>query len=73
MKRRCRRRRRRSWRGSKRRKVCRDRSSADILRGDDADAAAIARLSGCVTGSVLTNIDLIDGLQDFLDCVDGRR
>ena len=36
---------------------------ADILQGDDADAAAIA-VSG-FTGSVLTNIALIDGLQDF--------
>ena len=37
----------------------------DILRGDDLDAAAIA--SSGFTGSVLTNIDLIDGLQEFLD------
>jgi hypothetical protein len=35
------------------------------LRGDDADAVAIAA-SG-FTGSVLTNIGLIDGLQGFLD------
>jgi Ca2+-binding RTX toxin-like protein len=37
---------------------------ADILQGDDADAAAIA-VSG-FTGSVLTNFALIDGLQDFV-------
>ncbi|UUZ65866.1 hypothetical protein LP417_09465 [Polaromonas sp. P1-6] len=36
----------------------------DILRGDDRNAAAIA-FSG-FTGSVLTNIGLINGLQDFL-------
>ena len=38
---------------------------ADILQGDDFDAAKIA-VSG-FTGSVLTNIALIDGLQEFLD------
>ncbi|AYC33300.1 heme peroxidase [Pseudomonas cavernae] len=38
---------------------------SDILQGDDADAAAIAA-SG-FTGSVLTNIGLINGLQAFLD------
>ena len=37
---------------------------SDILRGDDADAAAIAG-SGA-QGSVLTNFALIDGLQDVL-------
>ncbi len=37
----------------------------DILRGDDADATVIAA-SG-FTGSVLTNIALIGGLQTFLD------
>ena len=37
---------------------------SDILQGDNDDAAAIA-VSG-FTGSVLTNIGLIDGLQDFL-------
>ncbi|HJZ31070.1 MAG TPA: calcium-binding protein, partial [Hyphomicrobiaceae bacterium] len=37
---------------------------ADILQGDDADAAAIA-ISG-FTGSVLTNFLLIDGLQAFV-------
>ena len=37
---------------------------ADVLRGDDADAAQIA--TGGAQGSVLTNIALIDGLQDFL-------
>ncbi|MCO6060363.1 heme peroxidase, partial [Pseudomonas sp. MOB-449] len=37
---------------------------SDILRGDDADATAIAA-SG-FTGSVLTNIDLINGLRSFL-------
>ncbi|MET3441048.1 Ca2+-binding RTX toxin-like protein [Variovorax paradoxus] len=42
---------------------------ADILRGDDNDAAAMA-LSG-TTGSVLTNISLIDGLQELLDEVLG--
>jgi Ca2+-binding RTX toxin-like protein len=36
----------------------------DILRGDDADAAEIATAG--FTGSVLTNISLIDGLQEFL-------
>ena len=38
---------------------------ADFLRGDDADAAAIA-VSGAY-GSVLENIALIDGLQEVLD------
>ncbi|HBX53801.1 MAG TPA: heme peroxidase [Pseudomonas sp.] len=38
---------------------------SDVLRGDDADAAAIATQGA--TGSVLTNIALIDGLQEFLD------
>ena len=42
---------------------------SDILRGDDADAAVIAA-SG-FTGSVLTNIALIDGLQEFLDTILG--
>ena len=37
---------------------------ADILQGDNADAASIA-VSG-FTGSVLTNIALIDGLDDLL-------
>ncbi|AOF85245.1 hemolysin-type calcium-binding repeat family protein [Hydrogenophaga sp. RAC07] len=37
----------------------------DLLRGDNNDAAAMA-LSGA-TGSVLTNMALIDGLQGFLD------
>ena len=37
---------------------------ADILQGDDADAAAIA-VEG-FTGSVLTNFALIDGLQEFV-------
>ena len=37
---------------------------SDILRGDDADAAVIATAGA--QGSVLTNIDLIDGLQEFL-------
>jgi hypothetical protein len=37
----------------------------DFLRGDDADAAAIA-VSGAY-GSVLENIALIDGLQEVLD------
>ncbi len=37
----------------------------DFLRGDDADADAIANTNGA-QGSVLTNIALIDGLQDFL-------
>ena len=36
----------------------------DILLGDDSDAAAIA--TEARQGSVLTNIALIDGLQDFL-------
>jgi Ca2+-binding RTX toxin-like protein len=37
----------------------------DFLRGDDADADAIANTNGA-QGSVLTNIALINGLQDFL-------
>jgi Ca2+-binding RTX toxin-like protein len=36
----------------------------DILRGDNADAAVLASFTA--TGSVLTNIALINGLQDFL-------
>ena len=36
----------------------------DVLHGDDVDAAAL-RTAGA-QGSVLTNIALIDGLQDFL-------
>ena len=42
---------------------------ADILRGDDLDAAGIA-LSG-FNGSVLANIGLINGLQGFLDTMIG--
>ncbi len=37
---------------------------SDILRGDDVDAATI--LTAGAQGSVLTNIALIDGLQEFL-------
>src|SRR5262249_54251488 len=37
---------------------------ADILMGDDQDAAVIANITA--QGSVLTNISLISGLQDFL-------
>src|SRR5262249_58275386 len=37
----------------------------DFLRGDDADADAIANTNGA-QGSVLTNMALINGLQDFL-------
>ncbi len=37
---------------------------SDILMGDDADAADIATAG--FTGSVLTNVDLIDGLQELL-------
>jgi len=37
---------------------------ADILRGDDADAAQIAAAGA--QGSVLTNLDLITGLRTFL-------
>ena len=37
----------------------------DILHGDDVDAAALPTAGA--QGSVLTNIALIDGLQDFLD------
>ena len=37
---------------------------ADVLRGDDADAAQLPTAGA--QGSVLTNIALIDGLQDFL-------
>ena len=44
---------------------------SDILQGDDADAATIAAAGvvghGGQLGSVLTNIDLIDGLQEFLN------
>ncbi|MDH4581494.1 heme peroxidase, partial [Pseudomonas sp. BN415] len=39
-------------------------SHSDILKGDDRDAAAIST-SG-VNGSILTNIGLIAGLQEFL-------
>ena len=38
---------------------------ADVLQGDDADAAAIA-VAG-IFGSVLTNPGLVDGLQAFLN------
>src|SRR5262249_2701324 len=38
---------------------------ADVLRGDDVDAVGIAAAGP--NGSVLTNIALIDGLQDFLN------
>ena len=38
----------------------------DFLRGDDADAVTIADNAGA-QGSVLTNIALIDGLQELLD------
>jgi Ca2+-binding RTX toxin-like protein len=38
---------------------------SDILHGDDADAAVIATAG--FQGSVLTNIALIDGLQELLD------
>ncbi|MDH4612164.1 peroxidase family protein, partial [Pseudomonas sp. BN102] len=37
---------------------------ADILRGDDTDAAALAGTTA--TGNVLTNLDLITGLRAFL-------
>ncbi|HEU4377500.1 MAG TPA: peroxidase family protein [Hyphomicrobiaceae bacterium] len=37
---------------------------ADVLQGDDVDAAALATAGA--TGSVLTNIGLINGLQDLL-------
>src|SRR5215471_15794413 len=37
---------------------------SDILMGDDQDAAVIANITA--KGSVLTNISLINGLQDFL-------
>ncbi|MDY0171237.1 MAG: hypothetical protein RBS80_32150, partial [Thermoguttaceae bacterium] len=37
---------------------------ADILRGDDADAAQIAAAGA--QGSILTNLDLIVGLREFL-------
>jgi Ca2+-binding RTX toxin-like protein len=44
---------------------------SDILQGDDADAATIAAAGvvghGGQLGSVLTNIDLIDGLHEFLN------
>jgi len=40
-------------------------SKADYLAGDDADATAIAGAGA--RGSVLTNIGLIDGLQEFLN------
>jgi Ca2+-binding RTX toxin-like protein len=38
---------------------------ADILKGDDIDAAGLAA-HGAVADSTLTNIGLIDGLQDLL-------
>ena len=41
----------------------------DVLQGDNADAAAL-RVAGA-QGSVLTNIALIDGLQDLLDTAFG--
>jgi Ca2+-binding RTX toxin-like protein len=41
----------------------------DVMRGDDADAAAIA-VAGA-KGSVLTNIALIAGLQELLDALAG--
>jgi Ca2+-binding RTX toxin-like protein len=41
----------------------------DVLQGDDADAAAL-RVAGA-QGSVLTNIALIDGLQELLDTAFG--
>ena len=37
----------------------------DILRGDNVDAVTIVNHGGA-TGGVLTNIGLIDGLQDFI-------
>src|SRR4030095_15057362 len=37
---------------------------ADVLQGDDVDAAALATAGAA--GSVLTNIGLINGLQDLL-------
>ncbi len=40
-----------------------------MLQGDDADATAIAAAGA--RGSVLTNIALINGLQDFLDAMLG--
>jgi hemolysin type calcium-binding protein len=46
-------------------KACRGSKFGDVLRGDDADAAAIADAGP--NGSVLTNIGLIDGLQGFLN------
>jgi Ca2+-binding RTX toxin-like protein len=39
-------------------------SHGDFLRGDNEDAASL--LTAGATGSVLTNIDLIDGLADLL-------
>src|SRR6185436_8197908 len=44
-------------------------SQADVLQGDDADATAIAAAGA--QGSILTNIGLIDGLQDFLNAMLG--
>jgi len=38
---------------------------ADVIRGDNVDAAMIR--SAGAQGSILTNIGLIDGLQEFLD------
>ena len=43
----------------------------DVLQGDDADAAAL-RVAGA-KGSVLSNIGLIDGLQELLDTAFGAR
>ena len=42
----------------------------DVLQGDNVDRGGAARSAGA-QGSVLTNIALIDGLQDFLDAVLG--
>ncbi|WP_375739226.1 peroxidase family protein [Pseudomonas boanensis] len=37
---------------------------ADILRGDNADAALLAGTT--ITGNILSNLDLVDGLRAFL-------
>ena len=52
--------------------MCRDRTFADVLRGDDVDAVTIVNHGGA-TGSALTNVGLIRGLQQFLGMPAGRQ
>jgi Ca2+-binding RTX toxin-like protein len=44
-------------------------AAADVLKGDNVDAVAL-RIAGA-TGSVLTNVGLINGMQDFLNSMLG--